>query len=124
MLAQVSTEPADETDALQLHFLRALARRTGEWGSEEGALFESIAEDASRRPPIRCWAVKAFSRTNRWRQGTLMDSAEAKSDPLVRRIKISTLKKVHPGHRRNQFMQHMCARFPELAPTIRWVDAA
>jgi hypothetical protein len=124
MFAQLSAEPSDETDALNLHLLRALAQRSGEWGTEEGAVFESIAESDSRRPPVRAWAVHAFSRTSRWRQASLMESAEAEPDPLVRRIKVTTLAKVGAGTRRRQFLSHMRAEHPELAPTIHWLNAA
>jgi hypothetical protein len=122
MLAQLATEPADETDALALHFLRALAQKRGEWGTVEADIFESVAESDSRRPPVRCWAVQAFSRTSRWRQGSLMESAEAEADPLVRRIKVTTLTKVRPGRKRTKFLRHMCNKFPELAPTAQWLD--
>lgn len=124
MLAQLHSKPSDERDALDLHFLRALAQKRGDWGSEEGVVFESIAESNLRRPPVRCWAVHALSRTSRWRQSTLMESAEAEVDPLVRRIKITTLTKVRPGRKRQQFSRHMCARHPDLAPTVLWLDAA
>jgi hypothetical protein len=122
MLAQLATEPADETDALALHFLRALGQKPGGWGTVEADFFESVAESGSRRPPVRCWAVQAFSRTCRWHQGSLMESAEAEADPLVRRIKVTTLTKVRPGRKRTKFLRHMCDKFPELIHTARWLD--
>ena len=122
MLAQLATEPADETDALALHFLRALAQKRGEWGTVEADFFESVAESDSRRPPVRCWAVQAFSRTRRWRQASLMESAEAEADPLVRRIKVTTLTKVRPGRKRTKFLRHMCSKFPELTHTAQWLE--
>ncbi len=53
-----------------------------------------------------------------------MESAEAEADPLVRRIKIATLAKVRPGHKRTQFLRHMRDKFPELSFTARWLDHA
>ncbi len=39
MLSRLATKATDRTDALHLHWLRALASKPGEWGSEEGHLF-------------------------------------------------------------------------------------
>jgi len=124
MLARLDDDASDRTDAIDLHYLRALRRRKGEWGDEEGALFRSIAEDDTRRPPIRCWAVQAEARSSRWRQSVTMERAEAETDPLVRRAMVVTLAKVRPGRRRTQFLRHMAERHPELRCTGRWLEAA
>lgn len=124
MLAQVGGPTDDRTDALDLHLLRALARRKGLWGDVEGDLFGSIADDGARRPPVRCWAVQAHSRSSRWRQDSVMERTEAETDPLVRRAMLTTLTKVRPGRRRSRFLRHMYKRYADLRFTVGWLEAA
>jgi hypothetical protein len=124
MLSRLSETPDDGRDALDLHWLRAMTRRRSRWGSEEGALFERIAEDEFRRPPIRCWAVKALSQTPAWRPQHLMESTEAERDELTQRAKLTTFTKLANGRRRTQFMQLVRDRFPRLVHTVNWLANA
>jgi hypothetical protein len=111
------------TDALGLHYLRALTLREGGWGSAEGTVFTAIVDDESRPPAVRAWAVTALGRSAAWRQTDTFERATAEDDPLVRRALVVSLKKVRSSRRRDTFLQDMAARHSALRWTIGWVMA-
>ena len=121
LLGQVAAPQSEDTEGLDLHSLRALSMRR--WGTAEGALFESIAEDGRRRPPVRAWAWSALSKTPRWNADTAMDYAASGEDWLVRRAALLGLR---PDDER---MRKKCAaairrKHSDLAVTADWLAAA
>jgi hypothetical protein len=125
LFEQLLSCPDDSTDALDLHVLRVFAKRRGDLlGSAEGKVFESLAESAARRAPIRGWAAMALGHTDRWRQEYMMSSIDSEADPWVRRIMFATLKRVNRGRTRDRFLGHMREKSPDLRYTAEWLDAA
>ena len=115
-------QPAkDEDDALDLHILRSLSRRT--WGRPEGELFQSVARDRNRRGPIRAWACVASSRTPAWTSHSAMEEAEAETNPYVRRAILTTLRRSGDSPLRRRFFSQLERTNPEERFTMRWVES-
>jgi hypothetical protein len=121
VMTKLDQPPEDMTDALDLHLLRAVGAKPR--GRAEAKVFERIAEDTSRRSPVRAWAWKALRGTPRWKAERTMEAALAETDAVARRAMLCTL---HGGSGRLQriFLEQVEAQFPELQYTRRWLEAA
>lgn len=118
--AKLEKDPHDRFDALDLHLLKAVTRKS--WGEAEGRLLLRVGMDRVRRSPVRCWAWRAASRTPAWNQDEAAEAAEAEQDPMVRRSIVATLVRAPDCQSRATFLRHVCDRFPSLLHTGRWVE--
>lgn len=118
---QLEATHDDVYDGLGLHLLRALGVRRG--GTAEGKLFKRIAFDLERRPPVRCWAWKAWGNTDDWSVRESIDATEAEVDPTGRRASLVPLRS-RGAVSRDRFLRHIVLEHKELGPMARWVREA
>jgi len=112
------SQPAEDLfDALDLHLLNAMRRRS--FGDAEAKKFRSIATDPHRRWPVRGYGWAAYVRSTQ-RYPELMEAARAETIPQLRRGMIANLKR----RGRKSFLTYARENFPESRYMIQWVEAA
>jgi hypothetical protein len=121
VMLKLEQPAANSTDGADLHLLRVLGGRP--WGSDEGRVFERIAEDNRRRWPVRAWAWRARACAAGYRAQRATEAAMEEPDPNVRRAIILTLKG-RPGRGTKWFLREFASRYPEHEPTVAWTLAA
>lgn len=122
MMSALEAPPGDDRDALDLHLLRAVSRRS--WGRAEGNLFMRIAQDSQRRAAVRSWALVAAQATPAWQISEAVDFLQQESDPMVRRSAVVALARNPSVSERRKVLEHIAARSPELRYTTAWGLAA
>lgn len=121
VLRKLEQPSTDGTDGTDLHLLRILCARA--WGSDEGRVFEQIAEDGSRRWPVRAWAWRARAKSAGYSTERAAEAALDETNPHVRRAIMLTLKG-RSGSSTKWFLRQIASRYPEHAPTVAWTMAA
>jgi hypothetical protein len=122
LLDHLRDRPDPRGEGLHLHQLRILAAR--KLGEAEGRVFERIALDQQRPGPVRSWAWNALAGTPRVQARTLMDAADAESDPGVRRAIVLGLRGLRVNRQRSAFLRAMERRDPDLRFAGRWLEEA
>jgi hypothetical protein len=117
IMDRLSRRAEDRFDALDLHLLGAVRRRS--FGNAEAEEFSKIAADSSRRWPVRAFAWAAYVKSTK-NYSELEEAARAEANPQLRRSMIANLK----SRSTRSFLNHARANFPASRYTVQWLQAA